>query len=74
MDDTKQADAAYLEVLRDEFAGRALAALINEQQWSNDGNALVNVLGENFCGSCEDRYAHASYLMADAMLRARSKT
>lgn len=59
--------------LREYFAAKALVALITEPPWG-ENHALVSVLGADFRGSSADRYAYASYVLADAMLRARSKT
>lgn len=61
--------------LRDKFALYALHALIVEPEWNGEQSALKALLA----GADDplkvltvaDRYAIASYLLADAMLRAR---
>lgn len=57
--------------LRDYFAAKAMSALIAEPQWGEDSNSAVVSFGDGFKGSPLDRFAHVSYLFADAMLRAR---
>ena len=58
--------------LRDYFAAKALVALIAEPKWFDDQTPVVdNVTDGEEWESVIDRFAVASYRIADAMLRAR---
>lgn len=58
--------------LRDYFAAKAMHALVVEPPWSDGGIATVHSWSKDFQGdNALDRFAHAAYKMADAMIKAR---
>lgn len=60
--------------LRDYFAAKAMHALVVEPPWEHGSTASVHKWSEGFTGNNPlDRFAFASYAMADAMLAARQK-
>lgn len=56
-------DAEYIQMLRDDFAAKAMAALMAED--IDDGQSTSEYIEETACGA---------YKYADAMLRARGAT
>lgn len=58
--------------LRDYFAAKAMHALVTEPPWGDGGIATVHSWSKDFQGdNALDRFAHAAYKMADAMIKAR---
>mgnify|MGYP000229920692 CR=1 FL=1 len=57
--------------LRDYFAAKAMAALINEPMWGEGSMPMVLSFSKGIKASGPDRFAIVAYALADAMLRAR---